>query len=284
MAHSVISGVGGAIDGVPTVRKWTLSASAATIRWLASGSEQGASRVAGPRDWSATYEAYGPLPAKMPGDEFTFTGSYDGTNGFVAPGMVDSVAINWNQETGDPITHTVAFSSNGALAPGAAAATDVTVPEAPPSVGCIIEVSDPLASPSFSEIEDVRSVTLTISRENKPYVSSSTVADGEARTKRTAGPWDMSLSYSVFEGDSALLFEPNVVKHFRIYVDDTLYWDLQWVRIGELSDIECDHETGELVGATQNGEMEGVTDVEDTQTVGAIKTPEAAPTTIWPVP
>lgn len=284
MAHSVISGVGGAVDGVGTVGKWTMVSSADLKKWLASGSKQGASRLPGPRDWSATYTALGFLPQKMPGDTFTFTGSLDGTNGVVGAAMVDGVTIDWNQETGDPITHTVSFSSNGALALGAAVATDVTTPEAVSSVGCIIKASDPLGSPSFTEIEDIRSATLTITRANTPYVSSSTVSNGEARTKRIAGPWDFAFSYSQYEGDPAMLFEPNTVKHFQVFVNDTLYWELKWVRMGELSGVESDHETGELVTATQNGEMEGWTDVEGTPSEGVIKTPEVAPTTIWPVP
>lgn len=284
MAHKVISGVGGAVDGVGTVRRWGISSSADIKKWLASGSKQGASRVAGPRDWSGTYDSYGFLPEKMPGDTFTFTGSLDATDGVVGPAIVDSVQINWHHETGEPIDHTVTFSGNGALVPGAAVATDATIPEAPPSIGCIIKESDALATPSFTEILDIRSATLTITRANKSYVSSSTVDSGQARTKRVAGEWDFTFSYSLYEGDPALLFEPNTVKHFQVFVNATLYWELQWVRMGEFSGVESDAETGELVTATQNGEMEGITDVAGTQTIGVIKTPEAVPVTIWPVP
>lgn len=283
MAHSVLSGVGGAIDGSGTVRKWTMVASAAAIKWVASGSKQGASRVAGPRDWSGTYDAYGFLPARMPGDAFTFTGSFDATNGWTGPAIVDSVTINWNHETGDPISHTVAFSSNGAVTLGAAAATDVTVPEAPPSVGCILKAATP--DPGvYAEILDIRSATLTITRENTPYSSSSTVDGGEARTKRVAGPWDFTFSYSLYEGDPALLIEPNAVRQFQVFVNATLFWELKWARAVDLSDVEVDHETGALIGATQNFEMEGFTDVAGTQTEGFIKTPEVSPVTVWPVP
>lgn len=281
MAHSVISGKGGAIDGVGTVRKWTLSASAAVTQWVASGSKQGSSRVAGAEDWSATYDAYGHTPAHLPGDSFTFSGSYDGTNGWTGPGKVESVTLNWNHETGEPISHTVAFSSNGAITLGAVAATDATTPEMFPCVGCIIKASDPLVSPSFTEIEDIQSATLTITRALKAYSSSGTVDSGRLRTKRvTGGPWDFTFSYSQLEGDPALLFESNTVKHFQVFINDTLYWELKWARATELSGIETDYETGELIGATQNWEMEGWTDVEGSQAEGKIAAP--APTTWWP--
>lgn len=282
---SVISGVGGAIDGVGTVRKWTLSASAEVTMWVASGSKQGTSRVAGARDWTGSYDAYGHTPTHMPGDSFTFTGSYDGTNGWTGPAKVESVTINWNQETSEPISHTVAFSSDGAITLGAAAATDATTPQPSPSVGCIIKAADPSATPSYVEINDIRSATLTITRALKPYRSSSTVSGGESRTKRVVGgAFDFTFSYSLYEGDPSNLFEPNAVKHFQVFVDTvpTLHWELKWVRMTELSDIEVDHETGELVGATQNGEMCGFTDIATVSTEGKLADP--TPTTIWPVP
>jgi hypothetical protein len=254
-------------------------------KWITSATKQGHATRKGPQDWTGTYESQGFLPAKMPGDTFTFTGSYDGSTGVVGPVMVDSVVIRINQETGEPIGHTVSFSGTGLPVLGVAVATDATTPVVYSSVGLIIKASDASAAESFVEIEDVRSVTLTISRANTPYTSSSTVTAGQAYVGRLAGPWDFSLSYSVFEGDPSVLLTLGDVHHFQVYVTSTLYWDLKWARISEVSDIEADSE-GNIVGATQNAEMEGYTEVESATVLseGYIKTPEAVPVTIWPVP
>lgn len=285
MAHSVISGVGHAVDGVGNVGKWTMESSMDLHKWITSATKQGHATRKGPQDWTGTYESQGFLPAKMPGDTFTFTGSYDGATGVVGPVMVDVVEIRWNQETGEPIGHTVSFSGTGLPVPGAAVAADASVPVVHSSVGLIIKASDASAAESFVEILDVRSVTLTISRANTPYTSSSTVTSGQAYVGRLAGPWDFSLSYSVFEGDPSILLTPGDVYHFQVYVTAALFWDLKWARISELSDVDADSE-GAIMGATQNAEMEGYTEVEAATvlTEGYIKTPEAVPVTVWPVP
>lgn len=275
---SVISGFGGAVDTIPTVRGWSVTSTSDITRYVASGSKKGASRIAGNRDWNGQYTAYGGIPAKKPGDIFTFTGSLDAVNGVEGSAMVEEVVINWDIEAGGIISHEVTFSSNGVLTLGAAVATDATVPAPLPAVGTKIEEALAIATPVFTEITDIRTITLTISRNNPSYASSSTAGD----TKRVMGTLDMSISFGVYEGDPADLIAVNGVRHLKVYIDATNFWELKWVRFGEASDVDCDIEDGGLVSATMNAEMEGFTDVAGTATEGYIKDPTATPVTWWP--
>ena len=281
---SVISGFGGAVDTINTVREWSVSSTADIQRYVASGSKKGSSRLAGNKDWSGSYTAYGAIPVKKPGDSFTFTGSLDGTNGVTGTAMVDEVVITWDIEAGGIISHEVSFSSNGALTLGAAAATDATVPDPPTAIGTKIDESDPLVTPSFSEIPDIRTITLTLTRNNQAYVSSGTAGE----TKRVMGPLDMTVSFSRYEGDPANLIAVNTVKHLKLFVDTSdaveanwTYWELKWVRFGEASDVNCDVEDGALVGATQNASMEGFTEDDASVKEGVIIDPNDV--TWWPV-
>lgn len=277
---SVIKGFGGAVDGVDTVRNWKIASSQDLQRYVASNTKGGSARLAGNGDWNGTYDSYGFLPDKMPGDSFTFGGSLDGTNGVTGEAMVKEVVIVVDVEAGTIISHVATFESNGALTLGAVAATDVTVPSPPSSIGCKLELSEVLATPSFSEVNDVRTMTLTITRSNAPYVSSSTAGG----TKRVAGNWDFTFNYTVYEGDPANLIAAGAIKHVKMFVTNTLFWELKWVRYADVSDVECDIEGEGLVGATQNTSMHGYTDVATTPTEGYIKTPATSPATIWPVP
>ena len=61
-----------------------------------------------------------------------------------------------------------------------------------------------------------------------------------------------------------------------MYVTDTLYWELKWMRFGEASGLEV----ATPVGATLNASMEGYTDVEGTPTEGQIAYPDTS--VFWP--
>lgn len=273
---SVISGKSGAVDGAGTVRDWSVSSSADIQAYIASNTSGGTGRLAGNKDWSGSYKAYGHTPANLPGASFTFTGSVDGTNGVTGTARVDSVDIECDIEGGGIISHTVNFSSNGALTLGSAAATDATVAIPPSAIGCDVQLGTVASSPSWTPVTDVRSWTLTLTADNQSYVSSDTAGE----TKRNEGNLDATVSYSVYEGDPSGLPAVNSIAAIRLYTSASAYWELLWVMFGEASDIQTDIEGGSLVGATLNASMNAVATVGETDTVGTIKTPAEA--TIWP--
>ena len=273
---TVLSGIGGKVDGIDTVRTWSINHVADLQAYIASNTKGGTSRLKGNLDWTGQYTAYGHTPVKMPGDIFTFIGSIDGSLGVTAQAMVEEVTIIWDIEAGNIIGHEVSFGGDADLVFGSASATDVTLPNVISSISTKLELSEALLTPAFSEITDIRTMTLTLTRSNQSYVSSST----SGITKRIKGNLDVSFSYTLYEATPASLILPNAVKHAKLYVDSSTFWELKWVRFGELSGLEVDIESGTLVGPTQNTDMEGFTDIAGVMTEGKIVKPDLG--SVWP--
>ena len=219
----------------------------------------------------------------MPGAAFEFKGSIDGSvgaNSGAAGARVDQVEIRIDIEAAAIIDHTVSFSANGALTFGATVATDATVPSPPTSKGCKIQTAAAIGTPVFTSIAGVRTITITITSDNKRYVD----ADSAGQAKRTAGNIDFTVSYSVYTADFSAAEVPlvNTVANLRVFVDATTFWDLKWCKYADASDLGVPVESADNVAATLNVAMEGFTDVDGTTpTEGFIKNPAAA--TFWPV-
>lgn len=273
---SVLSGTKGIVNGTDTIRKWSINAIADMQAYIASNTKQGTVRVAGNKDWTGTYDAYGHTPVRMPGDTFAFVGSIDELEGVAGQAIVDEVKIEWDIEAGAIIQHTTSFSADADLVFGPAVATDVTVPVVFSSIGTKIEMAEAIVTPVFTEIIDVRTITLTLTRSNQSYVSSATAGS----TRRVKGNLDYTVDYSLYEADPTKLIAVNSVKHLKLFVTASLFWELKWVRFGEVSNLEVDIEGATLVGPTQTAGMEGFTDVAGTATEGLIHSPGA--TLVWP--
>lgn len=283
MAHEVIAGIKGVVNGVDTVRQWGISLGNELQAYVASNTKGGTGRVEGNNDWSGSYGAYGHTPAQMPGGTFTFLGEIGGgtTPNFTqatGSALVDSVEITIPIEEGGIISHVVNFSSNGALTFPTGTITDAVVPNPPPSIGTKIESAELIATPVFTEIQDVRSVTITITASNPSYASSGTAGE----TKRVAGNIDCSVSFTQYEADWTLHPAPGVKKELKVFVDATTFWHFKWVEFGELSDLQVNRETADIIGATHNASMAGYANVPPTPTAteGFIKKPDAS--TFWP--
>ena len=203
----VISGLLGIVDvgtDIPhTVGEWSVSHSADVQEYSASNTKAGKARVTGNRDWSGQYRAYGHTPAVMPGSTFSFIGSFTSarTTGASGEAICEQVEITWDIEAGTIIQHTCSFASNGALTIGTVSdpGLDTVVPdEVPSSIGTKVQIAPVAASPSFVELPDVRTITLTITRANASYVSSSTAGE----TKRVAGVWDFVCAIGIYTDDA----------------------------------------------------------------------------------
>lgn len=273
----VISGIGGAVNGQHTVHKWAVNVLKTLIPYHASNTKKGTARIAGNGDWNGSFSGLGHSPAQFPGDEFTFTGSIDGTNGVTGAARCESTEIVIDIEGGNPIAFTISFSSNGALTRGAAAVTDSVVPDPPSSIGTKVELGTMVASPVFTELEDVRTVTLTFSKSLPEYASSGTAGE----TKRVDANLDFTIAIAVYTNDFSTLPDEGDERQCRVFVDATTFWDLKWIRIEELSDLDVDIEAGTPVGAIINAGMHGFANIVGTPTGGYIKDPAIA--TKWPV-
>lgn len=276
MAHQVIGGKNGAVDGESTVGKWSVSYQGNPWEYYASNTLGASGQLAGNNDWSGSYELLGYEALRMPGEEFTFKGSVNGTKGCSGNAIVDSIVVTAAIATGGSITTVINFSSNGALNVGDVVATDETVPQPPEAKNAKIFVVDSEETDPLNPIEvpDVQSVTMTITADNKEYV-----ADGE--TLRIAGNFTVTLSYDMLESDWLLLPAPNDNLLVYFYVDlvtKALFWELKWMTVDTLTDLKCDIDTNEIVGATVNtkfnGFLEGAT--------GHINAPAESPSNWWP--
>jgi hypothetical protein len=274
---AIITGIGGAIDGVPTISKWSVTHKADVQALGHSGTSGAMDRIAGNKDWSGSYTQYLHTPTRMPGNIAALTASIDGTKGVTGSIIIDQVEIAVDIEGGKPIICTTQFSGNGALILGAAVGADATVVTPFSSIGCKLQTGTLIATPVWTELVDVRTMTLTISRANKNYVDSATAGFN----KRLAGPWDASLSASIYpDVDLSLIPSLNVPVGLRMFVSATLYWEILWGMLADIGSIEADRETAAIVGATLNYQFSAVEEIAAAATLGHIKTPAAA--TVWP--
>ena len=288
----VLSGIGGVVDGADTIRTWTAEISDELIALYASNTQGGPHRLGGNEDWSASYNCYGGLPTRLPGETIgTLKLSLDESVGISGPAMVERVEITWDLEGKNPISHVVNINGNGQATIGASVvSTDATAPAEKilPSLGTMVELADyDPDTPSWYEAENIRSITLAMWKSNTAYNNSGT----GKYTKRLAGNFDASLTFAVHTDDfsklSASLDTPDRGKSMgaRVYITDTLYWLIEWMKLRNLSDLTCDREGTVMIGMTLNWELSGFLTIgttTPTATTGKIQTPEAVPITVWP--
>lgn len=278
------SGKFAAVNGRSTLRNWSINKTSDLKRYVASNTKGASGRRRGNLDWTGQWSAYGGYPGVMPGENFEFSGytapgdDTEGGNGPVYTGnaLVDSVAVNFNWEAGDIISHTVNFGANGPLVQSSSALSDTTTPDVP----SIIEIPvmyDMLGGGSgATELCDIVSATLNILSDNKTYVNSCT--DGQ--TYRKAGPIDFNVALVMQNDDiDGLPFDIGDSLRLSLFVDDTNYWDLEWCMVKEFTGIQVDRETGNIIQMTINLEMNGF-DPENDGT-GHIKLPGGSQW--WPV-
>ncbi len=275
---SVISGKLGAIDGIASLRDWSVITTNDVQAHVDSACNGAESTVKGNDDWTGTANAYGDSPTDgfLPGQGFAFTGSVDGSVGITGNVIVDQLEITIPIEDGGLISYRMSFSGNGAYVIGAAVASDATDPSAPTAVGRVLHLNTSIASPSYAAISGVRSVTITLSSDNKAHNDSDTAG----ATERTAGNISGTISYDIYEGTVASL--PTVGDHvsFRAYVTATTYWVFQWGEITEISGIGANPETADLVNASISAKFSGYADNAGTPVVGTIIEPDT--TVFWP--
>lgn len=254
---SVISGVLGLVDGVHTVRNWSITETADVRPFVASNTKVATGHLAGNVDWNGSFECYGALPAKLPGEVFTFTGSMDGSVGVEGQAIVDSVEINVDFESADPISHTVNFSGAGVLSRGAAVAVDDTIPDAVSPIGKVVEIALPGSDTGWDEIPHVKSVTITIESSNPDYVDSHT----NGYHGRQRGNISANMSIDVNTDAASTLPDVNQQNRIRVLVgagehnepcDTPLYWDFDAIIWSEMSDLNVNRETAEITSATLN--------------------------------
>ena len=114
--------------------------------------------------------------------------------------------------------------------------------------------------------------SITITAANNQYVDSSTAG----QNFRKKGNLDFTFSWTRYVDDFNLLKVPGTIAKAKMYVTATLFWNLEWIIVGESTDLEVDIEAAAIVGATQNSMMNGF----DGGVAGKIEKPGAV--AYWP--
>ncbi|HUT10430.1 MAG TPA: hypothetical protein VMY42_08035 [Thermoguttaceae bacterium] len=287
-APTTFSGELGAIsiggNDYAMIRNWKIAVKADNQAVVDSATSGGTTRLGGNMDWSGSFVADGHPDAGLWEEGVAFVGSIDGAKGAYGAIIVESVRVNIDISTGAPITHEVAFSGSGALTLGAAVEADASVATPVPSIGGKVELATPAAEQSYTELAQVQTITLELKRPSTTYADSSSAG----YTKRKRGPLDWTCSIKVGPdsntGNAAYglegLPQPKDVKSIKITDGNDTTWILDWGIFDDISDIEVNRETQQVVACTLNASMCGTTDIATVQTLGSIVDPAVA--TVWP--
>jgi len=277
---STIAGIGGNLNGVSQFQQFSATSTANLQEFVHAGSGIGGrQRRPGIKDWNASYNSYGHTPDYWPGDPITFTGSIDGAVGIAGPALVITQAITWTPEGNLPITHVGNVSATGLLVRGAAVVAEPAPSEPAMSDQVCVQLATDFATPVYVKEEDCRTITLTLSVQPNEYSSCST----GGTMGRVNSLWDVALTYDVYTDDFALL--PDEGEPYAVEIETVLgsanTYNLDWMRVSELSNLLTNRQTGELVGATVNMVASSVENVTATPTIGQFLKPDAS---VWMPP
>ena len=105
---------------LPHVRSWSLSVVADNPEFGSSSTAGWKGRVVGMRDASGSIECYGDDTERInailkPQDTGTIELYENATLKWSIPAIIDSVDVEGNPESGDPVSVTINFSATGAL-------------------------------------------------------------------------------------------------------------------------------------------------------------------------
>jgi len=289
---TVISGKNGLVNDIPCVRTWSIETSTDLAESITSATKGSRARDEGVTDWKGTFTTHGDaasrvpgVPPVLPGESFEFIGVVGGEaptqTGVTCPengAIVDSIDMSIDVEGGGIVEYTVNFSGNSVLTLDATDldVADATVPQPLSGKNCKVQLATVTGDPA--DVDDVRTISMTITADNQEYASSST---GGAK-RRVSGNVDLNFSFSVYTDDFSSLPGVNDVRRVLLFVDATHSWDIEWGIFSGQSDLQVDREGGTPVGATCNGSFTGFTYVTDTPMLGYIKTPADGAPTYWP--
>lgn len=261
------SGKWGRVNGVDTMRQWSISEVARHPKAVASNTLLGTARRRGVRSWSGSYNAYGeqPVAGAMPGQIFSFEG-YGAPNNDVSGGdgllyqgdaCIKSVAITWDWKGGNILSHVVNFDGHLELVkedgpdPG-----DAVVPNLKEIAACKIDYAM-FDLGVFTTLPNITTATLTISSTNSAYVNSSTVIGGVIWTGCTGGPidWTCAIAQEDVNRLPADIFDIGDSLDLKLFTTASEFWRLTHGMVRDFTGIRVNRETGEIIARTINVDM-----------------------------
>jgi len=248
----VIAGINGLLNGVALFQQFSVTSTADLKELVHAGTGIGGKqRIIGVKDWNGTYNSYGHTPEFFPGDVLTFLGSIDGLVGLSGPALVTQQVITIPVGSNDPPSHVGSFRGTGALLRTDAVVVEPSASIPPGSAGICVKLADidtDGADIDFTSEDNTHNIVITLSIEEKEYVDCST----NGLMSIIEGGWDASVNYDRYVDDFADLPEegsPHYVRVPTTSVGDVFY-EFQYMRVGELSNMQVNRETGDLVGAS----------------------------------
>lgn len=258
---TVHSGKNANVNGVPTMRQWSIEERVTPARATASSTKQGVQRKKGVRAWSGSINCYGATPIVLPGQSLSFIGygaPTDDVSGnghrYSGTAYCNSVSVNWNWKSAEIISHTINFVGHLALTKALGADPgDTTVPDTPPVVGTKLEYKK--VGGAFVELANLTSASLTLTRQIQSYVNSSTLVTGVCWTGQRVGApmdWTLALQQEDDERVDAAMFDIGDDLELKLYADATAYWSLVWGYVEGFTGITVDRESGAILSRTIN--------------------------------
>ena len=270
-----ITGEDAAIDGMTCLQRFMIEKYEPEDNAEACSATGGAVvRADANKDWRGVAVGFGHTPAKMPGELFTFTGvDRDGmghkstANGAI----VDSVRIFCKSQQSKFFFYQIAFSANGALNAGSYSVSDAASPNPVPSIQKNISIAD-VAQTGILEWD------LELVAKNAKPVWPAELLGWPNRAK---GNIDATLTWVQGFNDPSVLQTLGAFANYKLYVTETLFWELQWAKMRKLpidypiadSDGQTDWIAAKECQAHYSGWLGGVQ--------GYIKKP--AGTNVWPI-
>lgn len=286
-----VSGLYGVVNGQKGVSRWNISHTIQNAGYVASNTKAGMVRLRGIEDFSGSWVSQSIVPLAMPGQRVAFEGdagvNLDApSNHWIYSGnvIVASLQIAWDWTQNKPITYTYNFAADGVLAQNSASAlTDSSEEVGKSSFGNFIYIGDALTSGDSGGAGDkvcAKNATLTISSALTQNADSCT----NGTYQRLAGPLDWNLSVN-FAGNDLSGYWKNgdylgdiVALLCDVDAPNLSHWFLKWGRIAEMTNLQVNVETGEIINASAKIEM---TAYDDDDVLGQIDKPTASGTTPW---
>ncbi len=221
MPADVISGIGGAVDGVNCSRLWKVARIIEPAFAVCSASDGAVIRARGISDFRGVYLGSGHTPPKLPGELFQWTGSTRDGKGATTEAngaIVEQVDIDWDIEGAKFIEYACHFAAaTGALTLGTASATDASTPNPSESRSCEINLTG---------CTELRKMKLTLLSRNPSYVTGSTAG----RRERVAGVKDGRFTCKIYTEDANFPAE-NAIEEVTFGVGGGLGWTMKWAII-----------------------------------------------------
>lgn len=263
------SGKFGVVNGISTVRDWSINDGHTPNIYSASNTLFGVSQARGVEFWDGNFNHYGHTPVVLPGEQFAFLGygapvnSVSG-NGWRYSGqaLVESSVITWDWGAGGILSVVENFKGHENLneqGANGAEISDVSIPSIPHVACTRFDYSVDNGSNWLTWNNLVQGV-LTLTCELQEYVNSSTTVDdaGTCRVWKGNLPGRVLWTLAVTEQNmDRSIFAKGDVIQMRLYVSDTEFYLLKWAMVNDFTGIQVNRETGAIVQQTVNLGMHG---------------------------